>query len=125
MFLFHAILIQGKYHYFPNLSSSVDEISFFSHDILFFFCRLSKGFAFIKFTCKKDAENVLFVFIKRLELCGSLIDINYSFFILLFQAIQKLNGQMFGKRTIAVDWAVPKKLYNSGATAVIASEDGN
>ena len=32
---------------------------------------------------------------------------------------------MFGKRTIAVDWAVPKKLYNSGATAVIASEDGN
>ncbi|KAM3695390.1 hypothetical protein ACJW31_07G127900 [Castanea mollissima] len=57
---------------------------------------LSKGFAFVKFTCKKDAEN----------------------------AIQKFNGQMFDKRPIAVDWAVPKKLYNSGANAVLATEDG-
>ncbi|GAV72115.1 RRM_1 domain-containing protein/RRM_6 domain-containing protein [Cephalotus follicularis] len=57
---------------------------------------LSKGFAFVKFTCKQDAEN----------------------------AIQKFNGQMFGKRPIAVDWAVPKKIYSTGANAVVASEDG-
>lgn len=29
------------------------------------------------------------------------------------------------KRPIAVDWAIPKKVYNSGADAVLASEDGN
>ncbi|GLU12853.1 hypothetical protein SLE2022_295110 [Rubroshorea leprosula] len=55
----------------------------------------SKGFAFVKFTSKNDAEN----------------------------AIQKFNGQMFGKRPIAVDWAVPKKLYSSGANTAIALED--
>ncbi|KAI9182271.1 hypothetical protein LWI28_023758 [Acer negundo] len=58
--------------------------------------RLSKGFAFVKFTCKRDAEN----------------------------AIKKFNGQMFNKRPIAVDWAVPKKIYSSGAAAGVASEDG-
>ncbi|KAK2665395.1 hypothetical protein Ddye_003969 [Dipteronia dyeriana] len=58
--------------------------------------RLSKGFAFVKFTCKRDAEN----------------------------AIKKFNGQMFNKRPIAVDWAVPKKIYSSGASAGVASEDG-
>ncbi|TKY68088.1 RNA-binding protein 28 [Spatholobus suberectus] len=42
---------------------------------------LSKGFAFVKFTCKLDAE----------------------------KAIQKLNGSKFAKRLIAVDWAVPKR----------------
>ncbi|KAI3753325.1 hypothetical protein L2E82_25376 [Cichorium intybus] len=47
---------------------------------------LSKGFAFVKFTCKQDAEN----------------------------AIQKFNGKSLGKRPIAVDWAVPKKIYTAG-----------
>ncbi|KAJ4827479.1 hypothetical protein Tsubulata_006825 [Turnera subulata] len=56
----------------------------------------SKGFAFVKFTCKQDAEN----------------------------AIKKFNAQMFGKRPIAVDWAVPKKIYGTGANAYAASEDG-
>ena len=31
---------------------------------------------------------------------------------------------MFNKRPIAVDWAVPKKIYSSGAAAGVASEDG-
>ncbi|KAJ4716578.1 RNA-binding 28 [Melia azedarach] len=54
---------------------------------------LSKGFAFVKFTCKRDAES----------------------------AIQKFNGQKLGKRPVAIDWAIPKKIYSSGAAA--ASED--
>ncbi|KAF3579797.1 hypothetical protein DY000_02034031 [Brassica cretica] len=57
---------------------------------------LPKGFAFVKFTCKRDAEN----------------------------AIQKFNGHMFSKRPIVVDWAVPKNLYNGAADAVTAPEDG-
>jgi hypothetical protein len=52
-------------------------------------------------------------------------DIFYCILFFFFQAIQKFNGQMFGKRTIAVDWAVPKKVYNSGANAILTSEDGN
>ncbi|GMP37815.1 hypothetical protein CsSME_00009332 [Camellia sinensis var. sinensis] len=55
----------------------------------------SKGFAFVKFTCKQEAEN----------------------------AIQKFNGKKIGKRPIAVDWAVSKKMYETGAHSV-ASEDG-
>ncbi|KAL6218499.1 hypothetical protein ACLB2K_011709 [Fragaria x ananassa] len=57
---------------------------------------LSKGFAFVKFTCKQDAEN----------------------------AIQKFNGQKLLKRPIAVDWAVPKQIYGSGNDALLASEYG-
>ncbi|XP_073033608.1 uncharacterized protein [Primulina eburnea] len=56
----------------------------------------SKGFAFVKFTSKQEAEN----------------------------AIQKFNGKKFGKRTIAVDWAVSKKVYTSVSNSVTAVEDG-
>ncbi|XP_071697107.1 uncharacterized protein [Rutidosis leptorrhynchoides] len=55
---------------------------------------LAKGFAFVKFTCKQDAEN----------------------------AIQKFNGNNFAKRPIAVDWAVPKKIYTAGSQ--VASKEG-
>ncbi|KAG8473677.1 hypothetical protein CXB51_035518 [Gossypium anomalum] len=57
---------------------------------------LSKGFAFVKFTSKQDAEN----------------------------AIQKFNGKTLCKRTIAVDWAVPKKLYGAGGNTAVTSDDG-
>ncbi|PIA55911.1 hypothetical protein AQUCO_00700317v1 [Aquilegia coerulea] len=57
---------------------------------------LSKGFSFVKFTCKQDAEN----------------------------AIQKFNGKLFGKRPIAADWAVPKKLYTAGADSINSIKDG-
>lgn len=41
-----------------------------------------------------------------------------------FQAIKKFNGHMFSKRPIAVDWAVPKNLYNGAADASTAPADG-
>ncbi|PON77404.1 Splicing factor-like protein [Trema orientale] len=56
----------------------------------------SKGFAFVKFTAKSDAE----------------------------KAIRKFNGQTFRKRPIAVDWAVSKKLYSHGNNISLTSEDG-
>ncbi|KAL1558031.1 RNA-binding protein 28-like isoform X2 [Salvia divinorum] len=56
----------------------------------------SKGFAFVKFTSKQDAE----------------------------KAIQNLNGKKIGKRPVAVDWAVSKKIYASGnSTSAIAEDD--
>ncbi|KAK9056716.1 hypothetical protein SSX86_024078 [Deinandra increscens subsp. villosa] len=55
---------------------------------------LAKGFAFVKFTCKQDAEN----------------------------AIQKFNGKSFGKRPIAVDWAIPKNIYTAGSQ--VSLKDG-
>ncbi|XP_027354277.1 RNA-binding protein 28 isoform X2 [Abrus precatorius] len=57
---------------------------------------MSKGFAFVKFTCKLDAEN----------------------------AIQKLNGSKFAKRLIAVDWAVPKQIFSNDANNALAPENG-
>ncbi|CAJ2654181.1 unnamed protein product [Trifolium pratense] len=57
---------------------------------------LSKGFAFVKFTCKQDAEN----------------------------AIKELNGSKFGSRLIAVDWVVPKKIFTSDTNDAPASEEG-
>ncbi|CAN6483513.1 unnamed protein product [Victoria cruziana] len=54
----------------------------------------SKGFAFVTFTCKKDAE----------------------------KAISIVNGQKIGKRVVAVDWAVPKKIYTNTSDKLL---DGN
>eukprot|EP01018_Ginkgo_biloba_P026338 Gb_24677 [translate_table: standard] len=59
--------------------------------------RSSKGFAFIAFTCKKDAEN----------------------------AIHTINGAKFGKRPIAVDWAVPKKKYETALTSITTTASGD
>ncbi|KAK1358581.1 RNA-binding protein 28-like [Heracleum sosnowskyi] len=52
-------------------------------------------FAFVKYTCKQDAEN----------------------------AIKKFNGTNFGGRPIAVDWAIPKKLYATKATQPLAASE--
>ncbi|PKU86489.1 RNA-binding protein 28 [Dendrobium catenatum] len=61
---------------------------------------VSKGFAFVSFTCKKDAE----------------------------KAIQDINGKMVAKRPIAVDWAIPKKIYTNATkstTEEVKSTDAN
>ncbi|CAL9072639.1 unnamed protein product [Musa textilis] len=55
---------------------------------------VSKGFAFVSFTCKQDAEN----------------------------AIKNINGRVIAKRTVAVDWAVSKRVY-SVATAAASGEE--
>lgn len=44
--------------------------------------------------------------------------------ILLVQAIKNLNGKKLGKRPIAVDWAVPKKIYASGNNPAATTGDG-
>ncbi|XP_071699592.1 uncharacterized protein [Rutidosis leptorrhynchoides] len=49
--------------------------------------RLAKGFAFVEFRCKQDAEN----------------------------AIQKLNGCSFAKKPNVVEWVVPKNNYKAGS----------
>jgi hypothetical protein len=49
----------------------------------------------------------------------------YKSYLLLFQAIKKLNGSKFGSRLIAVDWAVPKKIFSSDTNDAPASEEGN
>lgn len=40
------------------------------------------------------------------------------------QAIKTFNGKTFGKRPIAVDWVVPKKVYVADSPSTAASEDG-
>ncbi|TKY68106.1 RNA-binding protein 28 [Spatholobus suberectus] len=40
------------------------------------------------------------------------------------RAIQKLNGSKFAKRLIAVDWAVPKKIFSSDTNNALTSEKG-
>ncbi|XP_055815663.1 uncharacterized protein LOC129885419 [Solanum dulcamara] len=56
---------------------------------------LSKGFAFVKFTSKQDAEN----------------------------AMRTFNGKTMSKRTIAVDWAISKKVYASGQSSATAKDE--
>jgi len=58
--------------------------------------RPSKGFAFVTFTCKSDAE----------------------------KAIQSINGTKIGKRPIAVDWAVSKKKYETSLTSTTTATTG-
>lgn len=41
------------------------------------------------------------------------------------QAIKMFNGKHFGKRPVAVDWAIPKDVYASGDHSHPGSGDGN
>ncbi|GAB2298103.1 hypothetical protein Dimus_032175, partial [Dionaea muscipula] len=55
------------------------------------------GFTFVKFTSKHDAE----------------------------KAILKFNGQQFDNRTLAIDRALPKKIYTAAGNSAIDFEDGS
>lgn len=50
--------------------------------------------------------------------------LNFYFCLFFLQAIQKFDVKKFGKRPTAVDRAVPKKIYSSGANVSATSEDG-
>ncbi|KMZ60112.1 putative RNA-binding protein [Zostera marina] len=55
----------------------------------------SKGFAFVSFTCKMDAE----------------------------KAIKNINGRLVKGRPVAVDWAISKKLYAASSNPNSAKDD--
>ncbi|KAL5209110.1 hypothetical protein ABZP36_004733, partial [Zizania latifolia] len=59
--------------------------------------RTSKGFAFVSFTRKQDVEN----------------------------AIKSVNGKVVAKRTVAVDWAVSKKVYTVAAKSNAKDDEGS
>ncbi|GFY94408.1 RNA-binding (RRM/RBD/RNP motifs) family protein [Actinidia rufa] len=80
--------------------------------------------------CKMDASSVLYTSVRSARACVTALhqkEISGGFVWARQQggeAIQKFNGKKFGKRPIAVDWAVPKKVYATGSHSVVASEDG-
>lgn len=96
MYLSHVTLIRGIYPHYPKCLYLLMKFHSFLIIRLFSFCRLSKGFAFVKFTSKQNAERVRVLF-RVVKPWGYWIYIFYSILFSFSRLFKSSMGKFFGK----------------------------